>query len=225
MTNLNKRLELKNNLPFFENLSTKEKEELFSSSYIEKYKKGELVHSKDKSCTGIVLVLEGQLRSFMSSLSGKEITLFRLFELDMCMLSSSCVYQNLTYDISVQADKDSTVIIIDSAFFKEISSKNPTIQNFFLELTQNKLSEVMWVVEQVVFFNLEYRLANYLLDKYYLDSSVNINITHEVIANDLGSAREVISRMLKRFEKENVVEIGRGQIKIIDLEQLKLLTK
>lgn len=225
MTNKNKELYLKNNLPFFKNLSKKEIEKLLDSSYLEQYKQGELIHSKDKSCTGIVLVLDGQLKSFMSAISGKEITLFRLFEFDICMLSSSCVYQNLSYDINLQAEKDSSVIIIDSNFFKDLSSTNSSIQKFFLELTQNKLSEVMWVIEQVVFFNLEYRVANYLINQYYLDNSINIYTTHETIANNLGSAREVISRILKRLEKNNLLKIGRGYITITDIKGLKSLCK
>lgn len=225
MTYLNKELYFKDNLPFFNDLSENELKDLISASYIQKYNKGELIHSKNSNCTGIVLVLSGQLRSFMSSNFGKEITLFRLFNRDICMLSSSCVYSNLTYDINLEAEKDSSVIIIDSKFFKELSNKNISIQNFLLTLTQDKLSEIMWVLEQVVFFNLDNRLANFLINQHYLNDSININMTHDTIANNLGSAREVISRMLKKFENDQIVEVSRGNIKIIDLEKLKLLSK
>ena len=143
----------------------------------------------------------------MSSLFGKEITLFRLFQNDLCILSSSCFYQNLSYDINLQAEENSSLLIIDGNFFKEASDKNLSIQKFMLEITQSKLSEIMWVLEQVVFFNLEYRLSDYLINQYYLKNSLQIHITHEAIANDLVSSREVISRMLKRFEKDNLISI------------------
>lgn len=224
MSYIDIKLFLKDNLPFFNDLSKSELKGLVSASSVQKYNTGELVHSKNSACTGIVLVLNGQLRSFMSSNSGKEITLFRLFERDICMLSSSCVYQDLTYDINLEAEKDSSVIIIDSKFFKEISSNNLSIQNFFLTLTQDKLSEIMWVLEQVVFFSLDSRVASFLIDQYYIYNSININITHDTIANNLGSAREVISRILKRFEKDKIVELSRGSIKIIDIKKLKLLS-
>ena len=81
----------------------------------------------------------------------------------------------------------------------------------------------MWVLEQVVFFNLDYRLSDYLINQYYLKNSDKISITHEIIANDLGSSREVISRMLKRFEKDNLVKVSRGYIKILDIKKLKEL--
>lgn len=217
-------LYFKDNLPFFNDLSKKELDSLLCASYIKKFNKGELIHSKDSACTGIVLVTNGQLRSFMSSTTGREITLFRLFERDICMLSSSCVYQNLTYDIGLQSEVDSSVIIIDSVFFKEISKTNLSVQNFFLNLTQDKLSEIMWVLEQVVFFSLENRLANFLIDQYYLNNSISINITHDAIANNLGSAREVISRLLKKLEKDKMLKLSRGIITIINLEKLKSLS-
>ena len=223
--NINKKSYLNDNLPFFKDLSQEEKTMIYDATHIEQYKLGELVYSKYKACSGIVLVLKGQLRSFMSSLSGKEITLFRLFENDLCILSSACVYQNLSYDISLQAEEDSSLIVIDGNFFKEVLEKNLSVQKFMLEVTQSKLSEIMWVLEQVVFFSLEHRLSDYLINQHYLKDSIQIYITHEAIANDLGSSREVISRMLKRFEKDNLIEMGRGYIKIIDIKGLKSLCK
>lgn len=223
MTYISKELYLKDNLPFFDDLTEMESKSLIVASNIKNFHKGDLVHSKDSSCTGVVVVLSGQLRSFISSDIGKEITLFRLFDRDICMLSSACVYQNLTYDINLEAEKNSMVIIIDSNFFKELSNNNINIQKFFLELTQNKLSEIMYVLEQIVFFKLDNRLANFLLNQYYQNNSIDINITHDIIANDLGSAREVISRMLKKFEEDKIVKVSRGKIKIIDVEKLKTL--
>ena len=223
--NINKKSYLNENLPFFKHLSEEEKTMIYDASYIEEYKADELIYSKYKSCSGIVLVLKGQLRSFMSSLSGKEITLFRLFQNDLCILSSSCVYQNLSYDINLQAEENSLLLIIDGNLFKEVLDTNLSVQKFILEITQSKLSEIMWVLEQVVFFSLEHRLSDYLINQYYLKDSIKITITHEAIANDLGSSREVISRMLKRFEKDNLIEMGRGYIKLIDIKGLKLLCK
>ena len=143
--NIDKKLYLSDNLPFFKDLSEEEKSMIYNSSHIEEYKCGELIYSKYKSCSGIVIVVNGQLRSFMSSLSGKEITLIRLFQNDLCILSSSCFYQNLSYDINLQAEENSSLLIIDGNFFKEVSDNNLSIQKFMLEITQSKLSEIMWV--------------------------------------------------------------------------------
>lgn len=156
-------LYFKENLPFFKDLSESELKYLLSKSSIQKYDKDTIIYSKNSSCTGIVLVLDGQIRSFMSSDIGREITLFRLFERDICMLSSSCVYQNLSCEINLKTEKNSSVIIIDGEALKKVANNNIHVQSFLLDLTQNKLSEIMWVLEQVVFFKLETRVADFLI--------------------------------------------------------------
>lgn len=130
------------------------------------------------------------------------------------------LYRHLFY-LKKNAVENSHIIIIDGNFFKELINQNISAQKFILEITQSKLSEVLWVLEQVVFFNLDYRLSDYLINQYYLKNSDKISITHEIIANDLGSSREVISRVLKRFEKYNIVKVSRGCIKIINIEKLQ----
>ena len=132
------------------------------------------------------------------------------------------LYRHLFY-LKKNAVENSHIIIIDGNFFKELINQNISAQKFILEITQSKLSEVLWVLEQVVFFNLDYRLSDYLINQYYLKNSDKISITHEIIANDLGSSREVISRMLKRFEKDNIVKVSRGCVKIIDIEKLQAI--
>lgn len=210
-------------LPFYDTLTDEELKNLLFHSRIVDYKKGETLHTRDSVFTDVVLVLNGHLRSFMGSVSGKEITLFNLLERDMCILSPYYVYQNLTSEIYLKADVDSKVIIIDSSFFKELTSLNHSVQSFFVSLILDKLSKVMWVLEQVVFLNLDSRLASFLINEYYVNDSNILNITHIEIANHLGSAREVISRLLKRFENDNLVKLSRGSIEILDVDKLKSL--
>ncbi len=214
---------LEKNLPFFDKLSYDEKEKLVNNSSITSFSKGEIIYSKNSNCVGIVLVLSGQLRSFMSSNNRGEITIFRLFERDVCVLSSSCVYKNLTYDINLESFEDSKVLIIEGSLFKNLLDNNLYVKDFIINLMQDKLSEVMWVLEQIVFFSLENRLASFLLNEYYLSNSLDIIITNEYIANNLGSSREVISRILKRFEKEGILKISRKKLTITDLKTLKKL--
>ncbi|MGL5694606.1 MAG: Crp/Fnr family transcriptional regulator, partial [Peptostreptococcaceae bacterium] len=104
--------------------------------------------------------------------------------------------------------------------FKELSQTNINVLNFLLNITQNKLSEIMYVLEQTVFFSLDNRISNFLLSQYNLTNSNVIYITHESIANHLGSAREAISRILKNFEKNNIIEVSRGKIKLLDIDKL-----
>lgn len=213
----NKKYFFEENLPFFKNLNEKEKDELILKSYVAKYEKGEIVHSKNSSCTGLLITTSGNFRVFISSPSGRQITLFKLYDRDICMLSASCVFTNLTYDVNLEAQDKSEAIIIDSSLIKKISSSNFEVMNFILNLTQDKLSQVMYVLEQTTFFSLDERIKNYLLEQSrYTDSNL-LHITHEDMANELGSSREVISRILKKFEKDGKIEIFRGKVKIINL--------
>lgn len=208
---------LKENLPFFKHLNDEDKNELICKSFISTYKKGELIHSKDSSCTGLLITLSGNFRTFISGPSGRQITLFKLYERDICMLSASCAFQNLTYDVNLEAQSDASAIIIDSSLLKKLTENNIHVMNYILSLTQDKLSEVMYVLEQSIFFSLDERITDYLLDQSRYENSKTIHITHENIANELGSSREVISRILKKFEKDGKIEVSRGKIKIINL--------
>ena len=147
-------------------------------------------------------------------------TLFRLLERDVCILSASCVFQNITYDINLEAEEESLAIIIDSSIIKDLSQSNTHVLEFLFNLTQNKLSEVMYVLEQAVFFSLDSRISNFLIEESNLINSNTLYLTHESIANHLGSAREVISRILKKFEKDEIIQVSRGNIKILNFEKL-----
>lgn len=213
----NKEYIFEETLPFFKNLSADEKNELISKSAVTKYEKGELVHSKNSSCTGLLITISGNFRVFISAPNGRQITLFKLYDRDVCMLSASCAFTNLTYDVNLEAQSETEAIIIDSSLVKKLSESNFEIMNYILNLTQDKLSEVMYILEQATFFSLDERITNYLLEQSrYTDSNL-LYITHENIANELGSSREVISRILKKFEKDGKIEVFRGKIKIINL--------
>ena len=220
MLNIDKIELLERILPFFNNLSSKETEELISKSFITKYEKGTIVHNKNSTCTGLLITISGQFRTFISAPSGREITLFRLLERDVCILSASCVFQNITYDINLEAEEESLAIIIDSSIIKDLSQSNTHVLEFLFNLTQNKLSEVMYVLEQAVFFSLDSRISNFLIEESNLINSNTLYLTHESIASHLGSAREVISRILKKFEKDEIIQVSRGKIKILNFEKL-----
>lgn len=221
MADIDKKNLLQENLPFFDKLNSDEINKLIDKSNIVKYKKGELIYGKNSSCTGILINIYGQFRIFISSQSGREITLFKLLNRDVCVLSASCVFKNITYDINLEAELDSLAIVIDSDFIKKLSETNNYVLSFLLNLTQDKLSETLSLIEKTIFFSLENRVANFLIAEHNLTNSDVIYVTHENIANNLGSAREAVSRILKKFEKDNLLEISRGKIKLLNLKNLE----
>lgn len=224
MLNIDKKEILEEILPFFNSLSVKESQELISKSILIKYEEGKIVHNKNSTCTGLLITISGQFRTFISAPSGREITLFRLLDRDVCILSASCAFQNITYDINLESEKESLAIIIDSSIIKDLSKSNAKVLEFLLNITQNKLSEVMYVLEQAVFFSLDSRISNFLIEESNLTNSSTLYLTHESMANHIGSSREVVSKILKKFERDDIIEISRGKLKILNIEKLNNLS-
>lgn len=186
-----------------------------------KYQKGKTIHSGDMDCIGILLIKSGELRIYMLSEEGKEVTLFRIGEGEICLLSATCILDDITFDVHVDAETDSEVLVIDPKIYKQICSENIYADNFSNKLMNERFSEVMWAMEQILFMSFNKRLAVFLYDEITKNQSDVIELTHEQIAKYVGSAREVVSRMLKYFAKEGVVELSRGGVKIINKDKLK----
>lgn len=210
---------VKDILPFWYELDAKQKRFMAEKLLVRCYREGQIIHDGE-DCTGLLLVKNGQLRIFILSESGKEITLFRLFEYDVCILSSSCIMRNITFDIHVEAEKNSEVLVMPASVFKHLCDSNPAVKAFEAEIVSARLSDVMWVVEQVVFMSMDKRLANFLLEQSSIEGSDELFITHDTIARNLGTAREVVSRMLKYFESEGLVALTRGRVTLIDRKRL-----
>jgi CRP/FNR family transcriptional regulator len=209
-------------LPFWDALSPREKSFVKEKLVERCYSQGQIIHDGE-DCTGLLIVKSGQLRIFILSESGKEITLFRLFERDVCILSSSCLMRNITFDIQVEAEKNSEILLMPAGVFKLLSDGNPAVKDFNTEIVSARLSDVIWVIEQVVFMSMDRRLANFLLEQAAIEGSNQLSITHETIARNLGTAREVVSRMLKYFQNEDMVSLSRGTVTLTDEKKLNEL--
>lgn len=208
--------------PFWNEISEGDKEFICQNSHAVTYSKGKNIHDGNE-CSGVILVRSGSLRLYMMSDEGKDITLYRLHNGDMCMLSASCVLQSITFDVFIDAEEDSECYVINGSAFAEISQHHPSIKIFALETAVSRFSDVMWVMQQILFMSMDKRLAIFLSDESARTGSDTITLTHEQIARYMGSAREVISRMLKYFSNEGIVEVSRKGIKILDKKRLRKL--
>lgn len=209
--------------PFWMNLSSVVKDFLCRHSRMVRYSKGINIHDGNE-CTGVILVQSGCLRVYILSEQGKEITLYRLFPGDMCMLSASCVLQSITFDVFADTEQDSECCIIAGAAFASVSERVPEMKIFALETAVSRFSDVMWVMQQILFMSFDRRLAIFLLDETAKTGTDIVKLTHEQIAKYMGSAREVVSRMLKYFSAEGMVEMSRGGIRLLDKKKLRSLT-
>ena len=210
--------------PFWNELDKKDKEFICENSEEVHFDKEQAVHD-NSGCTGLYIVKSGRLRLYMLSEEGKEITLYRLAPGEICMLSASCVLQSITFDVFIDAEEPSDCYMIGAAAFHMISEKIPAVKIFALETAVERFSDVMWIMQQIVFMSMDKRLAIFLLDDVQKSGSNTITLTHEQIARHLGTAREVISRLLKHLAGDGVIEVTRKGIIILDKNKLRSITQ
>lgn len=201
---------------------TKEQQALLDRTVVaQTLGKGAVLHDGSTSCAGLVLIITGQLRAYILSEDGREITLYRLLDQDICLFSASCVMRNVQFEVMIEAEKDSQVLIIPPQIYKQLMEESAPVANFSNDLMATRFSEVMWLMEQIMWKSVDKRLAAFLLEESRLDNSPVLKLTHETIANHLGTAREVVTRMLRYFQNEGYVKLTRGSVEIIDFPTLR----
>lgn len=203
-------------IPFWSKLNAQEQEELAQVSRVQSFATGESIHAAHQACIGVFFVLNGSARAFMLSEEGREITLFRIKEGESCVLSASCVMPLITFDIMVDAAEDTELLVLRSDFYGALIESNPYAEAYTYKEATTRFSEVMWVMQQQLFMRFDKRLAIFLLDEAARTGSSRIDLTHEEIAKHVGSAREVVTRTLKQFASEDLVELFRGGLTITD---------
>ncbi len=218
-------MDFSNYFPFWKDLNEEQQKQLSSAAVQRTVKKNTLFYHGGTDCLGLILVESGQLRAYMLSESGQEITLYRLFEYDSCLFSASCIIHSLQFDLSIEAEKDTTVWIIPPDLFKKISEESLAVSTYVNQLMASRFSEVIWLIEQILWKSFDKRLASFLLEESAVENADVLKITHEKIAKHLGTAREVVTRMLRYFQSEGLVKLSRGTIEILDSARLYQFTE
>lgn len=210
-----------NTLPFWNNLNDREKDLVRSSAVVRKFNTGELVHTCNKQCVGLVYVISGNLRLYLLSDEGKEITLAHILKNETCVLSASCIMSQITFHTELTASENTEIMIIPAAIFAGIIKTNIFVRCNMYESSTRLFSDTMWVIQQILFHSIDKRLATFLLSEYEKSGSDTLNITQENIAVEINTAREVVARMLKRFASEGYIHNQRGKIVLINLDALE----
>ena len=187
------------------------------------FRAGENVHGRTGDCTGILLVLSGELRSYFLSEDGREVTLYRLLPGSLCILSASCVLETITFDVSIDAEVDTDLLVVRADVFNRLTKENIYMDRDVHKEAVARFSDVMWTMQQVLFMKLDRRLAIFLTEEVLDRGADTLRMTHDQIARHVGSAREVITRMLKYFAAEGLVELGRGTVTVTDPEGIRAL--
>ena len=217
------KLSLEQYLPFWQALSPAQQARLENAVSHQSVARGTVMHRGDMVCTGLILVLTGQLRAYALSPEGREITLYRLFERDMCLFSAPCILRGIQFDVTVAAEQDCSLLTIAPDAYKAVMAESATVANYTNELMEERFSEVMWLLEQILWKSVDKRLAQLLLEEATLAESDTVHTTHEGLANHLGTAREVVTRMLRYFQREGWVCVKRGSITITNQTALETL--
>lgn len=202
--------------PVWERLTPQQQAALSGSMFSRRVRRGDVIHQGDADCTGLLLVKSGQLRVFMLSEDGREITLYRLFERDLCLFSASCMMRSIQFDITIQAEKDAELWVIPAETYRQVMEESAPLSNFTNEVMAARFSDVMWLIEQVLWKSFDRRLAAFLLEESAIEGTRTLKITHELIGNHMGNPREVVTRMLRYFQEEGLVRLSRGTVEIVD---------
>ena len=209
--------------PVWNQLTAAQQELINGTLLTRKVTKGTMVHNGNLECTGLLVVKTGQLRSYILSEEGREITIYRMFDMDLCVLSASCIIRSIQFEIMIEAEKDTELWIIPPGVYKKIMEESAPVANYTNELMATHFSDVMWLMEQIMWKSMDKRVAAFLLEECAIEGTNKLKITHEVIANHLGTHREVVTRMLRYFQSDGLIVLSRGTVEILNEEKLEAL--
>lgn len=218
-------MELQALFPVWDKLSDTQQNRILGSLTCRDIQKGTVIHNGSMDCTGLLLVKSGQLRAYILSDEGREITLYRLFDRDICLFSASCMLRSLQFDVTIQAEKDTELWVIPTEIYQRIMAQSAPLSNYTNEIMAARFSEVMWLLEQVMWKSMDRRVAGFLLEEAAIEDGNRLSITHEAIANHLGTHREVVTRMLRYLQGEGLVKLSRGAVELLDEKRLEELSR
>lgn len=207
-------------IPFLASAGADVLTEFLSKSVRTRLHPGTFIRMEGDACTNFALVLEGTARVYKSGESGREITLYRIHPGESCVLTASCIVGGREFPAFAVAETDLDVVVIPASDFRRWVSQYDEWREYVFGLVSRRLASVIEVVEEVAFRRLDARVAGYL-DHTADGEPLRVVATHEQIADELGSSREVISRILKEFEREDIVSLARGEIMVLSRPLLR----
>ncbi len=218
--------EIKCQFPFLNDIKEEMSKKFMETVMVGKYPAGMKILEEGSSCTNMVLVLDGTIRVYKLSPEGKELTLYRLNKGETCVLSVACLMGNTNYPAIAEVEEEATLGIIPAGLYNELFLSEPSCQKFIFNTVSSRLQEVLILIDELVFKSMDKRLSAFILERMAEnEGEYRIDMTHEKISVELGTAREVVSRILKEFEKKNIVNLSRGRIIVKDAETLKKISE
>ncbi len=208
-------------LPFWKDLAEEERSAILNCSQIRAYRQGELIYAKDQECLGLIRVLRGAVRTFMLSEEGREIRLYGIGAGDTDVLSAACVMNEITFETQMVADQDTELLVVPAVCLSKFKQSNVFVRCFLFEKLGQRFSDAMHAMQAILFTRVDQRLAATLLQQ--AGGTGRLRATHEQLAKEINTAREVVSRTLKEMERQGLIRLGRGRIELTSLPGLRRL--
>lgn len=214
------RSRLKQLYPAFASMSESAMDEMLTASMVKTVAKGTLLFDENSPCQAFPMLLDGSVRVVKSAPSGRELQLYRVLPGESCILSTGCMMGNAPYSASGVAESEVTLVALPPHLFHKLLSEYVPFRNYVFGLFTERITDLMQLVEAVAFHKLDQRLAALLLGKGRI-----VHTTHQQLADDLGSVREIVSRLLKTFAERGLVSLGREEIELIDPPALRQIAE
>lgn len=202
--------------PFWGSLTEQQKTDLERSTSKNVCEKKTRLHFGGGECAGVQIIEKGRARVFLTSPGGGDITLFRLMDGDVSILSAACMLNGMDVELDMEMETDCVIYTVPKNIYRKLYDENGEVKDYTMEMISEKFSDIMWLFNQFVFSNVASRLAAVLLEHRGLEGGNVLNITHEALARDAGTAREVVTRLLKQFQADGMVKLTRGKVEILD---------
>ena len=206
-------------LPFLKTAAPQIIRDFKELAYYAKIPSGREIFVEGDEVDGIALMMSGVVRVYKLGQTGREITLYRFGEGESCVITANAILHQQDFPAIAVVEQDAEAVMIPAEIFSDWVKRYDPWRDFVFNLVSERLASVMEIVDEVAFHRMDRRVASFLLERSQLQNP--ISITHQEIANEIGSSREVISRLLEDFAQRGVVRLSRGEIEILNFEDLK----
>lgn len=211
---------LRNAFPFWDSLTEKQREELRSGTVKSSCRKKTMLHFGGGECAGVQIIGSGRVRVFITSPGGGDITLFRLMDGDVSILSAACMLNGMDIELDMEMETDCIIYTIPKKVYRKLYDESSAVKDYTMEMISEKFSDIMWLMNQFLFSNVASRIAGALLEHRAIEGEDELKLTHEALAKDAGTAREVVTRILKQFQSDGLVKLGRGKVVLLNPQGL-----
>ncbi len=208
--------------PLLAELPTGLRDQVVAAATIHEFRDGSAIFTEHQSCNGLPLVLQGDIKVFKRSDAGREIVLYRAARGETCILTSSCLIGGADYSADGVAEGALRIAVLPPPLFQRMIAESDAFRHFLFALLSDRLTDLMERVERLAFHRLDRRLAEFLIERDDAGFRI-VAMTHQQIADEIGSVREMATRTLGQFAEHGLVELSRAGVRIVDVEGLRAL--